>query len=143
LDKNSERTKSNEPDQKKSKNENSLEKPATRPPKQSLKDPMARAALFFVGIDPEAEDYWLGAINNPGLPANERKDLIEDLNEDGLSDPKHPALDDLPLILSRIYLIEQMAPYAMDNVNWEAFLEAHKDLTNLADLVMGNGFPVR
>ncbi len=101
-------------------------------PKEPIQDPDARAALSFVGADPAAEQYWMAAINNPNLPPNERKDLIEDLNEDGLSDPKHPDAQDLPLILNRIQLIEQLAPAAMDQVNAEAFQEAYKDLVNLA-----------
>ncbi len=100
--------------------------------KEPVQDPAARAALSFVGADPEAEQYWMAAINDPGLPANERKDLIEDLNEDGLSDPKHPDPQDLPLIWSRIRLIEQLAPDAMDQVNADAFQEAYKDLVSLA-----------
>jgi hypothetical protein len=113
---------------------------AKDPPPQ---DPMARAALSFVGADPDAEIYWMGAINDPSLPAEERQNLIEDLNEDGLSDPKHPTLDDLPLIWNRLLLIEQLAPYAMDQVNADAFLEAYKDLINLANLSVGAGEPVK
>jgi hypothetical protein len=114
-----------------------------RPAKEPLKDPAAREALAFVGADPEAEAYWYAAINNPALPARERQDLIEDLNEDGLSDPKHPGLDDLPLIVNRILLIEELGPSAMDQVNADAFAEAYKDLVNLANLAMGDGTPVR
>ena len=73
----------------------------------------------------------MGAINDPNLPAEERKDLIEDLNEDGLSDPKHPGPEDLPLILNRLQLIEELAPDAMDRVNADAFAEAYKDLNNM------------
>jgi hypothetical protein len=101
-------------------------------PKEPVQDPDARAALSFVGADAGAETYWMAAINDASLPANERKDLIEDLNEDGLSDPKHPGAEDLPLILNRISLIEQLAPSAMDQVNADAFAEAYKDLVNLA-----------
>ena len=32
----------------------------------------------------------MGAINNPNLPANERKDLIEDLNEEGFRTRTNP-----------------------------------------------------
>lgn len=103
----------------------------SKPPKV-IQDPAARLALNFVGADPLAEQYWAAAINDPNLPANERKDLIEDLNEDGLSDPKHPGAQDLPLILSRIQIIEQLGPSAMDEVNAKAFAEAYKDLVNLA-----------
>jgi hypothetical protein len=113
--------------------------PGARPGKAPIQDPIARAALSFVGADPDAELYWYEAINDPSLPAQERQDLIEDLNEDGLSDPHRPTADDLPLILNRIQLIEQVVWDAMDEVNADAFLEAYKDLVNLAFQAMGNG----
>jgi hypothetical protein len=94
-------------------------------------DPLARVALSFVGADPYAEAYWIGAINNPDLSADERQNLIEDLNEDGLSDPDSPTAADLPLIANRRQLIEELAPDAMDDVNAAAFQEAHKDLMNM------------
>jgi len=107
-----------------------------------LHDPFARDALALVGADPEAELYWLDAINDLSLPANERQDLIEDLNEEGLTDPKHPTLEDLPLILNRLAIIEIVGPDAADKVNADAFDEAYKDLLNLAELAMGGGEPV-
>lgn len=116
---------------------------ANPPAKEPVKDPLAREALALVGADPEAEQYWFAAINNPNLSNHERQDLIEDLNEEGLSDPNNPSLQDLPLIASRILLIEQLAPDAMDQVNADAFQEAYKDLLNLADLALGGGEPVR
>lgn len=105
--------------------------------KPPIEDPDARAALSLVGTDPQAEEYWVSAINNPNLPAEERKDLIEDLNQDGLSDPQHPGPQDMPVILNRIKLIETLEPDSMDQVNADAFAEAYKDLVNLA-----NGQPV-
>jgi len=99
--------------------------------KAPIQDPAARAALAFVGADPEAEEVWFDAINDPLLPAEERKDLIEDLNEDGFPDPGNLRLEDLPLIESRIQLIEQLAPDAVDEVNADAFAEAYKDLVNM------------
>jgi len=107
--------------------------PKPKKSKPPIQDPAARVALSFVGADPDAEEYWYAAINDPTLSEHERKDLIEDLNEDGLSDPKHPGPQDMPLILSRIRLIELLAPFSMDQVNAEAFAEAYKDLINLAD----------
>ncbi len=104
----------------------------------AVQDPDARLALSGVGADPEAEAYWSQAINNPNLPAEERKDLIEDLNEDGLSDPKHPSDADKVIIANRIQLIEEMTPSAMDPVNVTAFGEAEGDLLNLL-----NGLPVK
>lgn len=106
-------------------------KPRPGSSKKVITDPAARAALKRVGSDPDAERYWLAAINNPFLPPDERQDLIEDLNEDGLSDPKNPRSNDLPLIETRIRLIEQLMPEALDKVNSEAFKEAHKDLVNM------------
>lgn len=97
-----------------------------------LADPIARVALSFVGADREAEDYWIDAINDPSLSAHERQDLIEDLNEEGFFDPRNPTEDDLPLIVSRLQLIEELAPEAMDDVNSEAFAEAKKDLERMA-----------
>jgi hypothetical protein len=102
-----------------------------RKPKEEIKDPDARAALSLVGADPNAEQYWIAAINDSRLPAHERQDLIEDLNEDGLSDPKNPGLGDLPLIVNRLQLIEELAPNALDTVNADAFAEAYKDLANM------------
>ncbi len=116
---------------------------AGQPAKEPLQDPFARIALTFVGADPDAEDYWFAAINDLSLPANERQDLIEDLNEEGLSDPQHPTIDDLPLIFNRLALIETIGPDAADEVNAAAFDEAYKDLLNLAQLAMVGGEPIR
>ena len=92
----------------------------------------ARAMLKFVGSNPLAEEVWVQAINDPRLPPNARKNLIEDLNEDGFPDPHNVTADDLPLILSRIEIIERLAPSAMDKANSAAFQEAYKDLVNMA-----------
>jgi len=100
-------------------------------------DPMAREALSYVGADPAATAYWASAINNPNLSSHERQNLIEDLNEDGLSDPSNPGLEDLPLILSRLRLIDNLAPDAMDQVNADAFAEAYKDLLNMVHDLTG------
>ena len=108
-------------------------KPAAKvkKPKRELKDPFARTALTLVGTGTGAEAYWLAAINNKDLPAEERSDLIEDLNEEGFSDADHPGPEDLPLIASRIRMIITLAPSSMDKVNADAFAEALKDLTNM------------
>ena len=92
--------------------------------------PIARDALAFVGADPDAEEVWFQAINDPNLTAKQREDLIEDLNEVGI-DPKNLTEDDIPLIVSRMQIIEELAPDAMDDVNAAAFAEAYKDLSNM------------
>lgn len=101
-----------------------------------LQDPRAREALARVGIDPKAEEVWAFAINNLELPPNERQDLIEDLNEEGFADPKKLTPADLPVILRRLDLIEQLAPAAMDEVNAAAFKEAYKDLINMRNRLL-------
>lgn len=113
-------------------------KPKSGKAKPPILDPGARAALAYVGVDTQAEEYWIEAINDPTLPSEERKDLIEDLNEDGLANPHLPTADDMPIITRRLELIEELAPYALDRVNAAAFAEAYKDLVNL-----WNGLPAR
>ncbi|HEY7087757.1 MAG TPA: hypothetical protein VH518_06680 [Tepidisphaeraceae bacterium] len=101
--------------------------------------PVAREALAYVGADPAAGEVWYQAINDPNLTAHQRQDLIEDLNEDGFPDPKNLTPNDLPLIVSRLQLIEQVAPEAMDDVNAAAFAEAYKDLVNMYNRLTAAG----
>ncbi len=113
-----------------------------RSAKRELQDPLAREALGLVGMDREAEAYWLEAIYDSSLPDKEREDLMEDLNEDGLSDIKRPGPEDLPVILNRLKLIEDIVPTA-DDFMLKHLAEAYKDLWNLAAITQGGGEPVR
>ncbi len=110
--------------------------PRPQPPKKPLIAQAARDAMVAVGADPLAEFVWMQSINDPSVPPGERSDLIEDLNEEGFADPHHVTADELPLVLSRLELIEQLAPDAMDETNAAAFKEAYKDLVNIADRLM-------
>ena len=94
-------------------------------------EPEARLALYGVGVDPFAEAVWISAINDPNIQPGKRRNLIEDLNEDGFRDHRNITSDDLPLIASRMMLIEDLFFDAMDEVNAEAFLEAYKDLEKM------------
>jgi hypothetical protein len=107
-----------------------VQPPPANGPQRELQDPLARVALAYVGQDPDAEAYWAEAIFDPSLPDAERDDLMEDLNEVGFSDPQHPGPQDLPLIVNRIQIIEQVAPYA-DNFMLPHLAEAYKDLVNM------------
>jgi hypothetical protein len=109
--------------------------------KSPRQDLVARAALALVGIDSEAEQYWALAINDPSLSESEREDLIEDLNEEGFADPKNPTVDELPLIVNRLQIIEEYAPAAMDGVNARSFAEAYKDLMNMYARLTGQEPP--
>ena len=97
---------------------------------ESLQDPVAREALALVGTDPFANQYWIDAIFDTSLPDNERADLMEDLNETGFDDPKNLTSDDVPLIVSRLQIIDSVLPDA-DPFMTEHLLEAQKDLTNM------------
>ncbi len=94
------------------------------------KEPLARLALTYVGADQQANEFYQRAINDPVMAPKDRKNLIEDLNEDGLNF-KNLTAQDAPLISNRLALIDQLAPNAMDKVNAAAFQEARKDLVNM------------
>jgi hypothetical protein len=102
----------------------------SKPPKEPLHDPDARDALALVGVDSDAEGYWLDAIFDTSLPDKERDDLMEDLNEVGFADPSNVTPDDLPLIASRLQIINEVLPYA-DPFMTGHLLEAEKDLANM------------
>lgn len=112
-----------------------------RTPDSPARSAQAREALHLVGADSHADELWLATINDPRVSAKERQDLIEDLNEAGLVDPKHPTEEDLPLIVARILLIESISESPLDQTNANAFLEVYKDLLNLADVAMGQDVP--
>ncbi|HZJ15443.1 MAG TPA: hypothetical protein VFD27_10350 [Chthoniobacteraceae bacterium] len=123
----------------------SQDRPVPIPAKKSkppLQDPTARIAMSLVGADPDAEAYWLEAIFDSSLSDGEREDLMEDLNEEGLSDHKRPGPDDFPLIVNRLALILEIAPEA-DDFMLRHLGEAYKDLLNLAAITQGEGSPVR
>lgn len=103
---------------------------APKPSKEPLHDPDAREALAMVGLDPQAEQYWLEAIFDSSLPDNEREDLMEDLNEVGFGDPKNLTADDLPLIVNRLQIIQELEPN-LDPFMQEHLGEAYKDLANM------------
>jgi hypothetical protein len=46
-------------------------------------------------------------------------------------------MEDLPLIASRLELIEELAPTAIDEANFNAFAEAYKDLTQMYGRLTG------
>jgi hypothetical protein len=101
------------------------------------KEPLARLALNYVGADAQANAFYQQTINDPILNRSHRKNLIEDLNQDGFVDTRNLTAKDLSLIENRIRLIEQLAPGAMDEVNAAAFKEAYKDLLNMRTKVTG------
>ena len=97
------------------------------------KEPFARLALNYVGADAQADGFYQKAINDMTLTESHRKNLIEDLNQDGFPDTRNLTARDLPLIQNRITFIEQQAPLATDPANVAAFKEAYKDLLKMRE----------
>lgn len=107
------------------------------------KEPLARLALNYVGADAQANEFYQAAINDLTLPKDHRRNLIEDLNQDGFADRKNLTERDLPLIQNRLALIEQLAPVAADPVNTAAFAEAYKDLLKMRERILRPPAPAR
>jgi hypothetical protein len=107
------------------------------------KEPFARLALNYVGADNQATELYLKAINDPGLTPDHRKNLIEDLNQDGFGDLKNLSPRDLPLIQNRLALIEKLAPQTADAVNAAAFKEAYKDLVAMRERIINPAAAVK
>jgi hypothetical protein len=105
------------------------------------KEPLARLALNFVGADARADEFYQQAINDPLLTRDHRRNLIEDLNQDGFPDPRNLTANDLLLVQRRLAFIERSAPKAMDPVNAAAFKEAYKDLVNMRAKIVGQTAP--
>jgi hypothetical protein len=92
---------------------------------------LAFRALWYLGVDPEAERTWARAINDANHPEGVRSDLIVDMVDEGYSDNSRPTKADLPLIAARLDILERHAPFAMDEGNRRAFEAAYQGLLTL------------
>ncbi len=97
------------------------------------KEPLGRVALTYLGATPQAEPLYKAAINDLSLPKDDRRQLIEDLNQDGFMDRKNLTAKDVPLIAKRLEFIQQNAPLTTDPVNLKAYAEANKDLLKMLE----------
>jgi len=98
------------------------------------REPLARVALAYVGVSSEAEELFHAAVLDATLKPDHRRELVEDLNTDGLSNKKNPTPADLQIIAQRYALTQAylQQDYAQnDPVLRKAFLEADKDLRNM------------
>jgi hypothetical protein len=98
------------------------------------KEELGRMALSYVGADPLADEVWVWLINDPELAPKVREDLNRGPERDRIfptGTGVGPRREDLPLIESRIVLLEEHSPFAMDAVNAAAFAEAYKDLVEM------------
>jgi len=96
-------------------------------PQPIYTEDMAYAALSYVGLDDQANEVWYTAINDPALPPDARQDLIAGLGAEGLPDVRNLTAADLPLIDTRLAIIEGLAPDADDD-NADAFASAYQEL---------------
>lgn len=95
------------------------------------RESLARVALAYVGVDPQAEQMFHASLFDPALKPDHRRELVEDLNQDGLSNKKNPSAQDLQIIQSRFELTQaylQQDYVQQDKVLFKAFNEADKDL---------------
>jgi hypothetical protein len=97
-----------------------------------FKEQLGRYALSYVGADPMADEVWTWLVYDTSLPDKVREDLMEDLNENGFSDGngRRATMDDLPLIESRLALLEEHLAGA-DEFMLVHLAEAYKDLANM------------
>ena len=119
---------------------NLIYRPKPRPPKpepevveiqpaqqnvQPVIDPQqAYIASALVGISEEAFNYWHAAINSFSFSANDRQRLILNLAVAGFDDP--PTEDDLPLILSRIQILQHVSQEPIIEGNGAAIAETYE-----------------
>jgi len=98
------------------------------------REPLARVGLAYVGVSQEAAELWHTAVLDTTLKPDHRRELVEDLNTDGLGNKKNPTPQDLQIIAKRYELTQaylQQDYTQNDPVLRKAFLEADKDLRNM------------
>jgi hypothetical protein len=100
------------------------------------REPLARVALTYVGASEPAAQLWHAAINDLSLKPAQRRELVLDLDQDGLQNDKTPTPTDLPIVANRLALTQaylQQDFVQNDPVLNKAFLEANKDLQKLLE----------
>ncbi len=98
------------------------------------KESLARIALAYVGNSDQAVELFHAAVLDPALKPDQRRELVEDLNQDGLSNKKNFSAADLDIIAKRYELTQ--AYLKQDYVRTDktlnaAFREADKDLAKM------------
>ena len=74
---------------------------------------------------------WSAAIKDQNLSADSRRELIEDLNQDGFDNLKNFSAKDVQLIQNRLALIKNSRDTSDPKIITEAFNEAEKDLKDM------------
>jgi hypothetical protein len=100
------------------------------------REPLARVALTYVGASEQASQLWHTAINDPALKPAQRRELILDLDQDGLQNDKTPTPADLPIVANRLALTQaylQQDYVQNEPVLNKALLEVNQDLQKLLE----------
>ncbi|HOX58412.1 MAG TPA: hypothetical protein P5205_15220 [Candidatus Paceibacterota bacterium] len=98
------------------------------------KEPLARLALTYVGVNDQAAGLFHTAVFDQTLTPDQKRNLIEDLNQDGLSNTRSPTPEELQIITKRYELTQaylQQDYVLNDKLLNAAFREADKDLRNM------------
>jgi len=98
------------------------------------KESLARLALAYVGANDQAVELFHDAVLDPTLKPDQTRNLIEDLNQDGLSNRKNLSPADLDIVAKRYTLTQAylQQDYVINNKTLNAaFREADKDLANM------------
>jgi hypothetical protein len=98
------------------------------------KESLARLALAYVGNSDQAVELFHAAVLDPTLKPDQRRELVEDLNQDGLSSKKNFSPADLKVIARRYELTQaylQQDYVLADQTLNAAFHEADKDLAKM------------
>ena len=98
------------------------------------KESLGRVALTYVGANDQALPLFHAATIDPALKPDQRRNLVEDLNQDGLSNRRNPTPEDLKVIANRYTLTQtylQQEYVRNDKTLNAAFREANKDLANM------------
>ena len=98
------------------------------------KESLGRVALTYVGANDQALPLFHAATIDPALKPDQRRNLVEDLNQDGLSNRRNPTPEDLKVIANRYTLTQtylQQEYVQNDKTLNAAFREANKDLANM------------
>lgn len=100
------------------------------------REAIGRLALSYVGGNDQALELFHKAALDPLLKPDQRRNLIEDLNQDGLSNRRNPNPEDLKLIANRFALTQsylQQEYVKNDRTLLAAFQEANKDLGRMLE----------
>jgi hypothetical protein len=108
------------------------------------KEPLARVALTYVGADPQAIALFHTALLDPSLLPDQKRNLVEDLNQDGISNRKAPTPEDLQIMTKRYELTQAylQQEYVQNDATLNAaFREADKDLRKMLERAAASPTP--